>query len=451
MRLPDLLRLALANVRRNRTRSLLTLVGVAVGVAALLALIAYGQALQQNARGEFESLELYNTLRVTSRPNPFGGIGDVSYRIRDPAADSLPERPLTDSLVEAFARTPGVLAAYPEVIFPVQIRANGRELIGNAEAIPQSFRAFPSYRPTLGAFFRTDADSALLLSPSMAERLGYADPETIVGDTITLVTATLDMRAMQAMAGALSMGLGTLPLRENAHRMRVAGLLSEKGQPVSAFFRVLVPLGLAQRMQKVTFFSTIDLLMRRSAAPGGYAAVRVQLAEPDAHEPVSKRIEASGVFVSSFRDQFAGLQRLFLIVDLALGIVGLIALLVATLGIANTMTMNVVERRREIGVMKAVGGEERDVVRLFMAESAALGLAGGVAGVLGGGLVMLAIQLAVSGYLASKSLPDVRVFAPSPGVVVAVVGVSVAVSLLAGLAPARRAARVEPVEALRSL
>ncbi len=449
MRTADLVQLAFANLRRNYSRSLLTGTGVAVGVAALLTLLAYGAGLQQNARGEFEALDLYNTVRVTSRPNPFGSLGDVMAR-QIAEADTVPEVPLTDSLLSRMAALDGVRAAYPEVVFPVKIEANGREAVANAEAIPQAFADLPAYKPSAGAFFESPADSALLVGPAMATRLGYEVPERIVGDTLTLVTATLDVGMLATSAQALGLGLNVMPIREHRHRLRVAGLLPDEDQAVTGFFRVLLPLGLARKMQKITFFSTIDLLLRRSTA-GGYMAARVQLTDADAHGAVRDSIQAMGLYADSFRDQFAQLERLFTVVDMALGIIGLIALLVATIGIANTMMMNVMERRREIGVMKAVGGDENDLKRLFVAESAALGMLGGGAGIVGAFGVMAAIQLAVNVYLENKGLPLVDVFAPGVGMIAGVLLVAVGVSLVAGFAPARRAARVEPVEALRSL
>jgi putative ABC transport system permease protein len=446
MRPTDLFALALANLRRNRTRSLMTLVGVLIGVAALHALLSYGAGLQRSARSEFNALALYNTLRVTSRPAPFDSFGDLSYRTQRTEPDSAAEVALTDSLVDVLARLDGVLAAYPEVTFPAEVAANGRSVIATAEAVPLAFRDIPSYRPQAGAFFTAAADTAVLLAPSMARRLGFDPPTAAVGRSVDVVTALLDVSALQGMP---AFALGTLPIRRRTYPMRVAGLLPEDQQPLAGFFRVVLPLEQALQMQKITFFSTLDLLLRRSTTDG-YAAVRVQLRDVEAYPRVRAAVEAKGVFVTSFREQFRQLERLFVIMDLALGIIGFIALLVATIGIANTMMMSVMERTREIGVMKAVGGEERDVQQLFLVESTLLGLAGGTAGLLFGWLLTILIGAGVNLYLYRLGVPNVQVFHTSLPMIAGILGVALLVSMLAGLAPARKAARVEPIEALRS-
>ncbi len=452
MRLADLFRLAFANLRRNRTRSLLTLVGVAVGAAALLALLSYGAGLQQNARSEFGALGLYNTLRVTSQPNPVTSLGDFSFQETAPQhRDTARVVPLTDSLLRVIGQMDGVLAAYPEVTFPAQVKAGGRQVMANAEAVPMAFQEIASYRPEAGRFFEAAEDSALLLAPSMARRLGFDDPQRAVGDTLTLVTATLDLSKLAAAPMAFGQGLGALPIREETYRLRVAGLLDEENQPMSGFTRVVLPLGVAQGMQKVTFFSTLDLLLRgASGSSEGYAAARVQTVEGADQDAVREKIEKSGVFVTSFRDQFRQLERLFVIMDLALGIVGLIALLVATVGIANTMAMNVRERYREIGIMKAVGGDEGDVQKLFVAESAALGFLGGLAGLMLGYGVVRLLDWGVGFYLYRHGFPPVSVFYTTAAMALGILGVALVVALLAGVLPARRAARIEPLEALRS-
>ncbi len=450
MRFADLFRLALENLRRNRGRSVMTLIGVVIGVAALAALLAYGAGIRHNARSEFNALALYNTLRVTSGPSLFGALGEVSAPSPPEAPrENRPAVPLTDSLLRAFEQIDGVLAAYPEVVFPVRIKANDRRVPAQAEAIPMAFAGLPAYRPVVGAFFTASADSAVLLAPSMARRLGFDDPAQIVGREVVIETMSFHLEALLRAGPALATGLTTLPLTHHHNPMRVAGLLPEEEQAVSGFFRVILPLEGARRLRKITFFSTLDLMLRDGDTQG-YVAARVQLTDLDAYERVRTTIEQQGLFVTSFREQFARLDRLFLIMDLALGVIGFIALLVATIGIANTMTMNVMERYREIGVMKAVGGDEGDLQRLFLVESATLGLAGGLGGLLFGGIVTTLVQAAVDYYLHRLGVPAVDLFHLSAAMGLAILAVALLVSLVAGLAPARRAARIEPIDALRT-
>ncbi|MEF8938996.1 MAG: ABC transporter permease, partial [Salinivenus sp.] len=161
MRLADLLTLAWANLWRNRTRSLLTGVGVMVGTAALVMLLAYGSGLEQTADREFNALRLDNTLRVTSHPIP-GMTGARSAIQPDSVRRPQQRVPLTDSLVRRMAQVDGVLAAYPEMQFPAKLQGNGRTLAVTAEGIPMDFRQMATYRPTDGRFFASGGDPAVL-------------------------------------------------------------------------------------------------------------------------------------------------------------------------------------------------------------------------------------------------------------------------------------------------
>jgi putative ABC transport system permease protein len=359
--------------------------------------------------------------------------------------------PLTDSLIRRMERIEGVRAAYLEVTFPATVRANGREIPVSGEAIPMAFASIAAYQPVAGRFFADSSEAAVLLSPSMTERIGYARPEAAVGDTVRLVTASLNFQALRSVGTLLRSGLHALPMGQRPYRVRVAGILSETQQPLTGLTRALVPLGFARTLQKVTFFSTLDLLFRNAETRSGYAAVRVQCAPQADMARVRTAIERMGVYTTSFREQYDRLQQVFLVLDLALGIIGAIALLVATLGIVNTILMNVRERVREIGIMMAVGGDPADLQRLFVVESATLGALGGAAGLVLGGLLVVGLDAGVNAYLDTLGLPPVTVFAVSPGTALGIFAGAVLISLLAGVAPARRAARIDPAEALRTV
>ncbi len=428
--------------------------GVMIGVAALYALMAYGSGLQQNVRGEVDSLGLFNTLRLTSRPSAINSFSDLSFRKQRELPDTVKIIPLTDDLIAELSARPGVLAAYPEIAFPIQIKANDRELDAAAEAVPQAFAEIPGYIPEHGSFFNTSADSSILLSSSQLRRLGFDNPADVVGKTVTAVTAQIDMAAVQRMMFRMSFGMSNLPLKWNEQELTVQGVLKEDQAAMTGFARVLVPLDYATKMKKVTFFSTIDLLMRQSGSQEekeGYSALRVQLKDEVDFQTELAGIEETGVFVTSFRDQFKQLERLFVLLDLALAVIGLIALVVATVGIANTMTMSVMERYGEIGIMKAIGGEESDLKKIFLTESALIGIIGGIVGLLFGWLLTVGVNGLANYYFYSKGLPKVDLFHTFPKMIIAILATTLFVSLLAGYLPARKAAKVKPLVALKKL
>jgi putative ABC transport system permease protein len=134
---------------------------------------------------------------------------------------------------------------------------------------------------------------------------------------------------------------------------------------------------------------------------------------------------------------------------LLLAIFGSLALAVSTLGIVNTLVMAILERRREIGVLKALGAADRDVKQLFFAEAGVMGLAGGILGVGMGWLIGRAVTWGTNAYLQRLNLPPAHVFSVPLWLVLGGIIFSIVVSLVAGLYPASRAARLNPVEALR--
>jgi putative ABC transport system permease protein len=151
----------------------------------------------------------------------------------------------------------------------------------------------------------------------------------------------------------------------------------------------------------------------------------------------------------SILDAAQTLQRFFVILDLFLGIFGSMALAVASLGIVNTLVMAVLERRREIGIMKALGATDRDIRRLFFAEAGTMGLFGGLIGVAIGWAIALAINWGTAFYLRQRNFPPETVTAVPWWLVGVAVSFAVVVSLAAGIYPASRAAKLDPVQAIR--
>jgi putative ABC transport system permease protein len=164
---------------------------------------------------------------------------------------------------------------------------------------------------------------------------------------------------------------------------------------------------------------------------------------------VEDQIKNLGFNAFSIVDASRNLTLAFTFLDLFLGIFGSLALAVASLGIVNTLVMAILERRREIGIMKALGASDGDVKKIFFVEAGSMGVLGGTLGVALGWLIGRTINLGTNVYMSRHDLSPQNFWSVPLWLVSAALVFSLLVSLCAGLYPATRAARLDPVEALR--
>jgi putative ABC transport system permease protein len=467
MRFPDIYRLANANLWRTKLRTVLTTLGVIVGIGALVSMVSFGVGIQKNVTDEIRKNDLFTTLEVTPASLDLEGVmsGDVSSVMerRDPDA------PVLDAAaVASIAALPGVEMAFPEIRFPVVIRLNGRETRANVQALPAEMgRYHPFDKLPYGRYFESDDEDAIVVSPGLLADLGLkldqpeerltggpsddspplavVSPDSLLGREVVLVSSVLDESRL--MSAAMT---GTMPLRQVETRLRIVGI---RGRPsgfgIGRFASgVSIPLGTAGRIPRLGF-TNIWQLLRSSGETAEYPTVHVRAASMEDLETARTAIEGMGFSVLALVDQLEEFRRQFLIMDALLGAVGTIALFVASLGIVNTMVTSILERTREIGIMKAIGGSEGDIKGIFFVEAGTIGLAGGALGLLLGWVVTRVANVVVNYHLRPEGLPPADLFYMPPWLLLGALGFSLLVSLLAGLYPAARAARVDPVAALR--
>lgn len=180
-----------------------------------------------------------------------------------------------------------------------------------------------------------------------------------------------------------------------------------------------------------------------------FAAVKVKVEEKTYVPDVKKTIESMGLNTSVIKDQSKAINQVFYVVNIVLGGFGMIAFFVAAIGIFNTMTISLLERTHEIGVMKAIGGNNKDIAMIFITESALIGFLGGVFGLTTGWLFGLLLNTLVN-FIATESGGEAVTLFSIP-VIFAILTVffSFFISTVAGIWPAKRAARLNPLEALR--
>ena len=178
----------------------------------------------------------------------------------------------------------------------------------------------------------------------------------------------------------------------------------------------------------------------------GYELAVVRVSDPVQLAEVRQKINDLGFGSFSIVDELDQIRTVFLIIDSVLGLLGGISLLVASFGIANTMIMSILERTREIGIMKAIGAEDREIKLIFFVEAAVIGVTGGVVGVLvAWGISALANRLAYRFVLKPQGASFIDFFDLPLYLTAGAILFALIISILAALYPASRAARIDPV------
>lgn len=444
MKSRDLVDLAARNLREAVFRNALTTLGIGVGVASLVAMLSLGVGLQNLANDRLAHSGLFDAIIVTPQTN-FGGFGR-GPRANAPSLE--PTRPLDEDARHTIAGLRNVVEVYPEIRFPTEIHYNGNPYPTIVAGVPESDRTGGSFDGMKGRFFSgPDVDEAIL-QIDLANELSNKQPDTLIGKDLVLRYAERVPLASAPGSGAESGGFSIMPHEE---KLVVVGIVET--EPSAGFGpigrgRLLIPLQLAEKLQATQTNDLRDLL-RDTPAKKTYESLTVRLKDAVDVKKAEEAIKNMGFSAFSLVDASQSLQVVFRVFDLLLGIFGSLALVVASLGIINTLVMAILERRREIGILKALGAADRVVQGLFFMEAAAMGLLGGILGVLIGSVIARALNFGTDVYLARQQLPAISVAAVPWWLVGLAILFSILVSLAAGIYPASRAAKLNPVEALR--
>jgi putative ABC transport system permease protein len=454
MKISDYIGQAGGNLWKKKLRTFLTTAGVVIGIGALVSMFAFGQGIQQNVTDRFKKLDLFNYITVFG-PGSRRGHGphhDPDEAGSRMAQESVPAEggPKLDAQTLAqIQEIPGVEAAFPELRFPAQIRLGNKEQFTLVQVLSRAVCQSGLVKLRTGACYANDAND-LVISDSLLSRLDVKDPEAAVGTKIEVATLTLDFSLTNMLRMAFSSGTQALPFARENYAFTIVGVAERMGfgGPLPIQSDVLLSPGAAAKMRKLSLTSVSDLFAP-SGGNAGYATITVKVKAPQEVEPVEKELKSRGFGTFALMDQLSQMRIGFLIMDMFLIAVGMIGITVASLGIVNTMVMSILERYREIGIMKAVGATDGDVERIFLFESGTIGLLGGALGLGLGWAVSMVINEVINVLMARQSAPRMDYFSFPWWLCLGAIAFSILVSLVAGVYPTRRAARVDPVVALR--
>jgi putative ABC transport system permease protein len=444
----DLTDLALRNLREAVLRNSLTTLGVAVGVASFVAILSLGVGLQQMAAKRLAQSGLFDTIFVTPKNN-FRGMG----RPQPEVEGDKPPRPLDEDARHELERLPNALEVYPQVRFFTEVRFNDKPFGTVVAGLPDSSRNSGAFDGMQGNFFSSTSAEEAILQIEFAKDLSK-DPPSLLGQNLTLRYA--ERQAIPATANDASSSAGDsgggFSVVPKELKLTIVGIVET--EPAAGFggsgnARLLIPLGTASKLRAAQVNDLRDIVRGSTSTKTVYPTLSVRAKSPSQVEPLEASIKNLGFNAFSLLDASNSLRTFFKVFDLLLGIFGSLALAVATLGIVNTLVMAILERRREIGVLKALGAADSDVQQLFFLEAGVMGFLGGVLGVGFGWLLGRAITFGTNIYLKRQNLNPIELSSVPWWLAVLALVFAVIVSLVAGLYPASRAAKLNPVDALR--
>jgi putative ABC transport system permease protein len=445
MKLVDLVEFAWRSVRASRLRNALTAMGIAVGVASLVSMLSLGIGLQRLASTGIERSGLFDTLTVT----PIEGGEGPGFGAPAPKGES---RILDEAARNEIAKLPEAREVYPSLTFSADWK-HGQDPArrATAQGTPMSAMQSEPFSGVQGRFFSAPGAPEVILQKQFASGLTGASGSS--GATLTAlakkwvgasVTFTYPQRTSSPDGG--------FNVAFQNQTVTVVGIVNDvsgRGPPGrGGQTGLFLPLGYAEKLHPMQESGLRDAGAVLSRAPV-YSSLIVRLKSPSQAASAEAAIKKMGFNTFSAIDATSALRQVFAVVDLFLGAFGSLALAVASIGIVNTLVMTILERRREIGIMKAVGASDTDVRRIFLAEAAVLGVAGGAMGVLIGWSIGKIINFGANVFIQRQGLPSQQIWFVPWWLVGGALAFSLFASLLSGAYPATRAARLEPLDALR--
>jgi len=418
----DLFGMALSNLWRRKLRTFLTILAVIIGAALVSLIISLGDGLQTFIERQFGAIFPENAITAYSGADIFAFQSSVAKEIT--SEKQALNRAFTGEDFSQIEQIPGIERIdFGMNLIATSVSPEGSEKKYTVQAFPATDYEAKLRTLMAGSFYAQDDLGVCIISYDYVEAFGWADAADAIGRQVVINIGKRNIYNFVTQGYTLT----------------IVGV-SEKS---SSMAEIIIPPQEALIMGR---FSYDDPKLFTPEKPG--YSLQLKIADGSDIEFIADTIRAMGFQALTAGEVLARLNTVFSVVRIALSVFGGIALVVAAIGIINTLMMAVHERTREIGVMKAMGATSGAIRALFTLEGGLLGLAGGVLGTAAAiGLGTLLNFVGSRTFLSDFPGFELSVF--SPMLILGVIALTTTVSLLAGLYPANRAAGLNAVDSLR--
>jgi putative ABC transport system permease protein len=396
MRASYISKLAIRNIWGHKLRSFLTILGITIGIGFIVVLISIGYGLQRISTSQIANLEALQIIDIT------------------PGKSKVVK--ISDETIDKFAHLSNVTNAAPEV-----------NMVGNISYGTSTIE---------GVIYGKNSEYLKLEDQNLAAGKVYAgnqDNQVIVNQSML---SALNLKTANALGKEINLKIVVSP----------DSTKDTNGQPIVKTDKYVVVGVLSDQSSPFVY---IPLEKFKAIGVVNYSAAKIRVKNQGSVALTQRQVENMGYKTTTLKQTVDQINQFFQIFQLILLSFGIIAVIVASIGMFNTLTISLLEKTKEISFMKVLGTNKSDIWKLFLAESIIIGVIGGVTGILGGMLIGSSVNNFLADLAKETGNKPVEIFYTPPFARLIIIGATILVSFVTGIYPSARASRIDPLESMR--
>jgi putative ABC transport system permease protein len=427
MKFKDGFRLASQGLKRRKGRTLLTSLAVAVGTMLVVTMVSIGTSGENLVLKEIDNAKLstvnvynYKYFDIYNEDSIDIDVNDMFKKIDDSTVKELNSIKGVDTLTAISSQSVNSIE--------INGKKNNNRTVINASNDNRNIYSREEGNPiAFGRDLKKSDESSVVLGEKYLDSMGIKDYKSVIGKNIIITENKTENENIKLE-----------PIKIDA---KVVGVLNRKFENDNSIYASI---------DVVSKVKSYYYLQNDYINNHGYDSVTIYAKDIDDVKSITDKIKKMGYSYMSYQDMVAKIKSSFKILEVILSVLGIIVLLVASVGIVNTMVMIIYERTKSIGIMKAVGANRSDIHSIFIIQSALIGLIGGIMGIAFSALNLKIVQFGLKMYLESKKINETMSFDMPISLAFATLAFSIGISIIAGIYPSRRASKMDPIKALNS-